>query len=112
MNSYFFKLSEKFQETEVTKSFLVRKYNISQSVNIFYEKGKIHAWNVEVLVSIKLNKYICVCKRSLCKYYNVVEKQRYDIYVDLYIKWNNQEAKKDLCNKSMWTTCRNQMQGF
>ena len=41
---YFFKSSEKFVEkTEVTKSFLVRKNNISHSVNILREKVKIHA---------------------------------------------------------------------
>ena len=64
INFYFFKLTEKFLEKQVTKFvffFLVRKDNIIPSVNISREKVKIHVWNVAVIVSLNLNEQIsCV----------------------------------------------------
>ena len=55
-NSYFLRVRKMFVEKlKLQVFFLVRTYNISQSVNILWEKMNIHAWNIAVIVRLNLN---------------------------------------------------------
>ena len=55
---YFFKLTEKFVEKHIVKFFLVKKKDISQCLNILWEKLKFKN-------EIQQFCIVCACERSL-----------------------------------------------
>ena len=77
MGFYFFALSENFvkKKQNCKTSFIVRKHNIIQKINILREEVNILAWDGAVIVSRNLNKQIlCAKKVYVLVCHSIVEK--------------------------------------
>ena len=57
------KWNENFVEKHKLQS-VIRKDDISQSMNILRDKVKIHLWDVAVMFSLNLMDIFCVCVKK------------------------------------------------